>query len=100
MAKQIRKLTLLHDEKANKHLKESHPLCTRIRRRTWEGEDIEFNKYDSMSDPRMHITIFEEAACSHLHDLDMLARLFQLNLGEEASEWFYDLKDQSITSYG
>lgn len=99
MVEQLRKLTLLHDEKANKHLKESHPLCTRIRR-TWEGEDIEFSKYDSMGDLRMHITFFKEAACSHLHDPDMLARLFQLNLGEKASEWFYDLKDQSITSYG
>lgn len=29
----------------------------------------------------------------------MLARLFQLNLGKEASKWFYSLENQSITSY-
>lgn len=75
MVEQLKKLTLLH-EKANKHLKESHPLFPRIIKRTWEGEDIEFSKYDGISDLRMHITIFKEAACSHLHDLDMLVRLF------------------------
>jgi len=99
MAEQLKRLTLLHNEKADKYETENHPLCTRIRRRTWEGEDITFSKYDGINDPRMHITIFEEAACCHLYDEDMLARLFQLSLGEEASEWFYELKDQSITSY-
>jgi len=48
----------------------------------------------------MHITIFEEATCNHQNDKDMLAILFQLSLGEEASEWFYSLENQSITSYG
>ena len=99
MVEQQKKLTLLHDEKANEHLKESYPFCTRIRRRTWEGEYIEFSKYNGMSDPRMHIIVFEEAACSHLHDTDMLARLFLRSLEEEAFEWFYDLEDQSITNY-
>jgi len=47
----------------------------------------------------MHITIFEEATCNHQNDTDMLARLFQLSLGEEDSEWFYSLENQSITSY-
>jgi len=47
----------------------------------------------------MHIAIFKEATCNHQNDTDMLARLFQLSLGEEASKWFYSLKNQSITSY-
>jgi len=47
----------------------------------------------------MHITIFEEVACNHQNDTNMLARLFQLSLGEEASEWFYSLKNQRIISY-
>lgn len=99
MAKQIEKLTLLNNEKENEKLRENHPFCPRIRRKIWEGEDIEFNRYDGTIDPRMHITIFEELACNHLHNTDMLARLCQLILGEEAFEWFYGLKDQSITSY-
>jgi len=47
----------------------------------------------------MHITVFQESACSHLRDTDMLARLFLNSLGKEASEWFYSLENQSITSY-
>ena len=47
----------------------------------------------------MHIMVFKESACSHLHDTDMLARLFSSSLGKEASKWFYSLEDQSITSY-
>jgi len=99
MAEQLKKLTLLHDEKESEHQKESHPFCTRIRRRTWEGEEIDFNKYNGTSDPRMHIIVFEESTCSHLRDIDMSARLFSSSLGKEAFEWFYSLKDQSITSY-
>jgi len=95
----IKKLTLLHDKKESEHQKESHPFCTKIRRRTWEGEDIDFSKYNGISDPRMHITIFEESTWNHLCDTDMLARLFSTSLGKEAYEWFYSLEDQSITSY-
>jgi len=47
----------------------------------------------------MHIMVFEESACSHLYDNDMLSRLFPSSLGKEASEWFYSLEDQSITNY-
>jgi len=65
----------------------------------WEGEDINFSKYNGASDLRMHIVVFEESACSHLHETDMLARLFPSSLGKEVSKWFYSLKDQSITSY-
>jgi len=43
--------------------------------------------------------VFEELACSHLHDNDMLARLFPSSLGKEASKCFYSLEEQSITSY-
>ena len=48
---------------------------------------------------RMHIMVFKESAYSHLYDTHMLARLFSRSLGKEASEWFYSLEDQSITSY-
>lgn len=47
----------------------------------------------------MHITIFEKVACNHQHDVDILVRLFQLSLGEEAFKWFYGLENQSITCY-
>jgi len=47
----------------------------------------------------MHIVVFKELACSHLHDNDMVARLFPSSLVKEAFEWFYILEDQSITSY-
>jgi len=47
----------------------------------------------------MHILVFEESVCSHLYDNDMLAMLFLSSLGKEASEWFYSLEDESITSY-
>jgi len=100
MDEQLKKLTLLHGKIESEHQKESHPFCTRIRRRTWEGEDINFSKYNGISDPRMHIAIFEESACNHLCDTDMLARLFSSSLRKEASEWFYNLEDQSITRYG
>jgi len=43
--------------------------------------------------------VFEELACSHLYDNDMLARLFPSSLEKEASEWFYSLEDQNITNY-
>ena len=99
MAEQLRKLTLACNKAESEYQKESHPFCTRIKRRTWEGEDINFNKYNGASDPRMHIVVFKESACSHLHDIDMLARLFLSNLGKEGSKWFYNLEDQSITSY-
>ena len=99
MAEQIKKLTLAQNQVENECYKESHPFCTRIKKRTWEGEDINFSKYNGTGDPRMHIVVFEESACSHLYDNDMLARLFPSNLGNEASEWFYSLEDQSITSY-
>jgi len=89
----------LHGKIESEHQRESHPFFTRIRIRTWEGEDINFSKYNGISDPIMHITIFEELACSHLRDTDMLARLFWSSLGKEASKWFYSLEDQSITSY-
>jgi len=76
----------LHDEKESEHQKESHPFCTKIKRITWEGENIDFSKYNGTSDPRMHIIIFEELACSHLRDTDMLTRLFLSNLGKEDFE--------------
>jgi len=79
----------LHGKIESEHQNESHPFYTRIRRRTWEGEVISFSKYNGISDPRMHITIFKESTCNHLHDTDMLARLFPSSLGKEASEWFY-----------
>ena len=93
MAKPLKKLTLLCGKIESEHQKEIHPFCTRIRRRTWEGEDINFSKYNSISYPRMHIAIFEKSACNHLCDTDMLARLFSSNLGRESSEWFYSLED-------
>jgi len=99
MVEQLRKLTLVHGKIESKYQKESHPFCTKIRRRTWEGEDINFSKYNGIGDPRMHIMVFEESACSHFRNIDMLARLFLSNLGKEASEWFYSLEDQGITSY-
>ena len=99
MVEQLKKLILLHDKIESEHPKNIHPFCTTIKRRTWEGEDINFTKYNGTNDPRMHIIIFEELACSHLLDTDMLARLFPSNLGKEVSEWFYSLEDQSITSY-
>ena len=100
MAEQLKKLTLLHGKIERENQKESHPFCTKIRRRTWEGEDINFRKYNGIGDPRMHIVVFEESACSHLRDTDMLNKLFLSTLGKEAYEWFYSLEDQSITSYG
>jgi len=99
MTEQLKKLTLLHGKIESEHQKESHPFCTRIRRRTWEGEDISFSKYNGISDPRMHIILFEELACSHIRDTDMLAKLFLSSLGKEAFEWFYSVENQSITSY-
>ena len=99
MVEQLRKLTLARDQAESECQKESHPFCTRIRRRTWEGEDINFSKYNGVGDQRMHIVVFEELACIHLKDNDMLARLFPSSLGKEAFEWFYSLEDQSITSY-
>lgn len=63
-------------KKEDEQLKEGHPFCTKIRSKTWKGEDINFSKYDGISDLKMHIIIFEEAACNHLHDTNMLARLF------------------------
>ena len=83
MAEQLKRLIHLNEAKENEQLEESHPLCSRIRSKIWKGKDIDFDKYNGMSDPRMHIVIFEEATCSHQHDVDMLARLFQLSLGEE-----------------
>ena len=99
MAKQLKSLTLLRKEREGEQLDEGHPFCVKIKSKTWEGEDIDFNKYDGSSDLRMHVTIFEEVACNHQNNIDMLARLFQLSLGEEASEWFYSLEIQSIPSY-
>jgi len=91
MVEQLMKLTLARDQAESECQKKSHPFCTKIRRRTWEGEDINFSKYNGASDPRMHIVVFEESVCSHLHDNDMLARLFPSSLGKEAFEWFYSL---------
>ena len=99
MVEQLRKLTLARGKIESEYQKESHPFYTRIRRRTWEGKDINFSKYNGTGDPRMHIMIFKESACSHLHDNDMLARLFPSSLRKKAFEWFYSLEDQSITSY-
>jgi len=89
----------LSKEKEGEQLNESHPFYAKIKSKTWEGEDIDFNKYDGISDPRMHITTFEEIACNHQDDTNMLVRLFQHNLGEEAFEWFYSIENKSITSY-
>ena len=36
MAKQLKKLTLLHSKIEGEHQKGSHPFCTRIKRKTWE----------------------------------------------------------------
>jgi len=100
MVEQLKRLTLLSKEKEVEQLNKSHPFCANIRTKTWEGEDLDFNKYDGTSDPKMHIIIYEEVACNHQNDKDMLERLFQLSLGEEDSKWFYSLKNQSITSCG
>ena len=76
MAEQLKRLIHLNEAKENEQLEEIHPLCSRIRSKIWEGKDIDFDKYNGMSDPRMRILIFEEAAYRHQHDSDMLARLF------------------------
>jgi len=100
MVEQLKRLTLVGKEKEGKQLNESHPFCAKIRTKTWKGKDIDFNKYDGTSDRKMHIKIFEKVACNHKNDKDIIVRLFLLSLGEEASEWFYSLENQSITSYG
>jgi len=82
MAEQLKKLTLLHGKIESEHQKQSHPFCTWIRRKTWEGEDINFSKYNGINDLRMHIAIFEESTYNHLCDTDMLARLFSSSLGK------------------
>ena len=99
MVEPLKRLTLLSKEREGEQLDEGHPFCAKIKSKTWEREYIDFNKYDCSSDPRMHITIFEEAISNHQNDTDMLERLFQLSLGEEAFEWFYSLENQSIKSY-
>jgi len=84
MDEQLKRLTLLRKEGEGEKLDEGHPFCENIKSKTWEGEDIYFNKYDASSKPRMHITIFEEVAWNHQNDTNMLARLFELSLREEA----------------
>lgn len=76
MAKKLKRLIHLNEVKEDEQLKESHPLCPKIKSKTWEGEDIYFSKYDGINDPRMHITIFEEATCSLQHDANILVRFF------------------------
>lgn len=61
MAKQLKRLTLLRKEGEGEQLDEGHPFCAKIKSKTWEWEDIDFNKCDGSSDLRIHITIFEEA---------------------------------------
>jgi len=99
MVEQLKMLTLLSKEREGEQLNEGHPFCEKIKSKTREGEDIDLNKYDGISDPRMYITIFKKATCNHQNDIDMLVRLFQLSLGEEASEWFYSLEYQSVYKY-